>query len=108
MKKIEEQEPTAEERLVYFIRYNMTDAMKEVLNYAAKHVLMYMLVTSLALTLVFALSGGFARDSTDTANARSGLVLMKDNRTGCHYLSAKHGGITPRLNFDGNHICNGE
>ncbi len=44
-------------------------------------------------------------DSTD-GKYRSGLGLHVDNMTGCHYLSAKGGGITPRLNPLGHHICN--
>lgn len=48
----------------------------------------------------------FSRDDTDTpTGARSRLDLHIDNRTGCHYLSTHKGGLTPRLDADGNHIC---
>ena len=46
-----------------------------------------------------------ARDATDPPNGRSNLHLLVDHETGCHYLRAKGGGITPRLNANGKHIC---
>lgn len=46
------------------------------------------------------------RDDTDPpTGARSQLDLHIDNKTGCHYLSARNGGLTPRLDADGKHIC---
>lgn len=47
------------------------------------------------------------RDSTDSGSARSGLSLHVDARTGCHYLGTARGGITPRYDRDGTHICTG-
>jgi hypothetical protein len=45
-------------------------------------------------------------DSTDDLNgSRSGMTLHVDFKTGCHYLV--RGGITPRLDKDGSHICVG-
>jgi len=45
-------------------------------------------------------------DDTDVSKLKkSGMRLMIDNGTGCHYLGAPEGGITPRLDKDGNHIC---
>lgn len=47
-------------------------------------------------------------DSTDNqlTEERSGLGLYIDHMTGCHYLSAGlFGGITPRVNPEGDHIC---
>ena len=43
-------------------------------------------------------------DDTDGEN-RSGLVPRIDARTGCQYLEAQGGGITPRLDAAGKHIC---
>lgn len=45
-------------------------------------------------------------DSTDDkANKeRSGLMLYRDNLTGCEYLQAGFGSITPRLDRDSNHV----
>jgi hypothetical protein len=37
----------------------------------------------------------------------SGMHLRIDARTGCHYLEVTDGGITPRLDSDGRHICDG-
>jgi len=45
------------------------------------------------------------RNDTDPADGRSGLALFVDNRTGCHYLSSPAGGLTPRLDSEGNQIC---
>lgn len=48
----------------------------------------------------------FARDDTDPGqgwfDGRSGLRLSVDAATGCQYLS-RSGGITPRLDAQGNH-----
>lgn len=46
------------------------------------------------------------RDSTDPpAGRRSGLVILTDHLTGCQYLGASRGGVTPRLRADGSQIC---
>ena len=51
-------------------------------------------------------SNGFGEDDTDPIKGRSGLGLYIDNKTGCHYLSGGIlGGIHPRLDEKGNHIC---
>lgn len=42
-------------------------------------------------------------DETDSPDKRSGVRLITDYGTGCQYL--QRGGITPRLDADGNHIC---
>ena len=47
-------------------------------------------------------------DSTDNGTDRSGMALHIDNATGCHYLASQHGGMTPRLTPDGEHICRGQ
>lgn len=44
-------------------------------------------------------------DSTD-GESRSGLGLHTDNLTGCQYLSSLRGGLVPRFDKDGTHICN--
>lgn len=45
-------------------------------------------------------------DSTDTSDdERSGMSLYTDALTGCQYLGAGFGGITPRLDKDGHHVC---
>lgn len=45
------------------------------------------------------------KDTTDPEKGRSGLSLRIDNMTGCHYLENIKGGILPRLNREGHHIC---
>ena len=49
-------------------------------------------------------SGSFDMDSTD-GSERSGLALHTDAKTGCQYLSTAQGGITPRLDSNGKHVC---
>lgn len=44
------------------------------------------------------------RDSTDGKN-RSGMELRTDAMTGCQYLEGSRGGLTPRLDGDGRHVC---
>jgi hypothetical protein len=44
-------------------------------------------------------------DSTD-GESRSGLDLHTDNLTGCQYLSSPRGGLVPRVDKEGTHICN--
>jgi len=49
-----------------------------------------------------------AIDSTDkSATQRSGMTLYIDNMTGCHYLGALFGGVTPRLDNTGKQVCTG-
>lgn len=48
----------------------------------------------------------YPADSTDKSQSeRSGMSLHVDHETGCHYLGGSWGGITPRVDRDGNHIC---
>jgi hypothetical protein len=49
---------------------------------------------------------GFGRDATD-GTERSGLALRTDAGTGCQYLLSPWGGVTPRLDNTGGHICGG-
>lgn len=55
----------------------------------------------LVIQWVFALG----KDATDPPHGRSGMRLHTDHETGCQYLS--RGGLTPRLDRDGKHICGG-
>lgn len=43
-------------------------------------------------------------DATDPPGGRSGMRLTTDFGTGCQYLSAPAGGITPRVDANGRHI----
>lgn len=46
------------------------------------------------------------RDDTDPGawGARSGMIPATDSATGCQYLRAPGGGITPRLTESGQHM----
>jgi len=54
------------------------------------------------------LLGDLEYDTTDNGSNRSGLALYIDNKTGCHYLGTAHGGLTPRLDSKGEHLCTGQ
>lgn len=45
------------------------------------------------------------RDDTDPPNGRSGMHLYRDHATGCEYVGGKNGGITPRIDNQGHHMC---
>jgi hypothetical protein len=47
------------------------------------------------------------RDSSDFPDRRSDMRIHIDARTGCHYLSVRRAGITPRLDKYGKQICTG-
>ncbi len=44
-------------------------------------------------------------DDTDSASERSGLGLRTDHGTGCQYLESRFGGLVPRLDAAGRHVC---
>lgn len=50
---------------------------------------------------------GYGWDATDNRDTgtRSGVRLRMDHGTGCQYLEARSGGITPRLDRDGKQVC---
>lgn len=46
------------------------------------------------------------RNDTDPPDGYSGLSVLIDTKTGCQYLTAREdGGITPRLDKKGKHMC---
>jgi hypothetical protein len=59
---------------------------------------------ALAATFVWWLMPKPDRDVTDPPRGRSGLSLRIDHETGCQYLTAPLGAITPRLNGQGQHM----
>lgn len=44
-------------------------------------------------------------DDTDSASERSGLGLRTDHGTGCQWLESRFGGLAPRVDATGRHIC---
>lgn len=44
---------------------------------------------------------------TESDTTESGMYLRIDAMTGCHYLEGTNGGITPRLDAEGDHVCDG-
>lgn len=57
------------------------------------------------LVLIWLFPSGSSRDDTDPPEGRSGMALYTDHRTGCQYLGNPMGGITPRLDRTGKHMC---
>jgi hypothetical protein len=62
------------------------------------------LILGLAILFVLSLIP-LGKDDTDPENGRSGMRPRTDARTGCQYLETSQGGITPRLDSSGRHIC---
>ena len=50
------------------------------------------------------LGGAFDRDTTD-GEKRSDMALKVDALTGCHYLEGRNGGLIPRVDGTGQHMC---
>ena len=67
-----------------------------------------MTIISILFILIITIIISIPIDSTDMSKSnRSGMSLYIDNLTGCHYLSTLFGGLTPRMDRNGNHICTG-
>lgn len=45
------------------------------------------------------------RDDTDPPDGHSGMTFYVDHRTQCQYLGNPRGGITPRVDAQGRHMC---
>lgn len=55
-----------------------------------------------------AFGGWMPTDDTDLSKrVRSGMTPLTDYGTGCQYLTAPGGGVTPRLDPQGRPICTG-
>ncbi|WP_454919268.1 hypothetical protein [Xanthobacter sediminis] len=67
----------------------------EWLNRLARYVVVTWWVVALAYLVL--LIRGTPFDATDAPPARSDMTLLVDHGTGCEYLVARGGGITPRL-----------
>jgi hypothetical protein len=60
--------------------------------------------------MLLMLAGCDVGDDTDdrTNNHASGMALYTDYGTGCQYVRAGGGGITPRMGADGRQVCHGK
>lgn len=81
--------------------------IKEITNKVVFHLLIlfgafYFVVHVLDAVLVAA---NVTTDNTDYRGSRSGLEVRQDALTGCEYLAGSRGGLTPRLDHEGQHIC---
>lgn len=76
------------------------------MSYAEKlaRVAYHTLICAFVLWIVVLITD-FGKDDTDPPGGRSGLALKIDHGTGCQYLVASWGGITPRLDRDGKQVC---
>lgn len=63
-------------------------------------------ITFIWLIIMVVIVANMPTDTTDRGFfQRSGMELHYDAMTGCHYLGTFLGGVTPRLNQAGEHIC---
>lgn len=67
--------------------------------------LKWVIVTLVALISIGVFSAIVDHDNTDPPDGRSGMQLYTDALTGCQYLGKPAGGLTPRLDRNGQHIC---
>jgi len=59
------------------------------------------------IVIVAAMSMGRPpRDNSDPIGGRSNMEVLTDALTGCQYLAAQRGGITPRMGADNKQVCN--
>lgn len=65
--------------------------------------LRFLIVFALVFSVIHS-CGGFGTDDTD-GTKRSGIALRTDYGTGCQYLEGSLGGLTPRLDTNGQQIC---
>jgi len=45
------------------------------------------------------------RDESDASGRGGGVKAVTDDLTGCQYLGFQNGGITPRMDAQGRHLC---
>lgn len=58
-----------------------------------------------AMLVVLAIGYAATKDDSTDGAERSNMRLHTDAMTGCQYLSAMGGGITPRMGANGKQIC---
>lgn len=76
---------------------------KEFANWLAFKLVMFYVLGSIIMYLIN--KTDYGRDDSDLENgARSGLQIRTDHLTNCQYFETREGGITPRLDKDGNHV----
>lgn len=78
-------------------------AIERGITKAVKKILLWLTGAYFAVVVIGWTAGDYKRDDTDGAE-RSGMKPHVDAATGCQYLSVAGGGITPRLNADGQHM----
>ena len=86
------------EELIGVIKKGISGGLWDVINRVAGIIFIVFLVKYCA--------GDFDEDTTDGAT-RSGMTLHVDALTGCHYLGGQRGGLVPRRDSVGVHICVG-
>ena len=83
-----------EETIIALISKGVKDGLDKFFKFFAWVILIIMVVCFLYnLT-------DFGKDSTDSPNERSNMVIRTDYKTGCEYLESGSGGLTPRLNVN--------
>lgn len=72
-----------------------------------KLAIIYVVVTVLlsGVNYVLGTYTDIGRDDSDPPSGRSDMKILTDHKTGCQYLMAAHGGLTPRLDENGKQMC---
>lgn len=58
----------------------------------------------LVLLIVFSIFSN-DKNNSDPLDGRSGLTVYTDNLTGCQYLGRTYGSLVPRMNENGEQVC---
>ena len=74
------------------------------LGYAFETAMMLMIFLAIILALIVALSF-FVPDHPSEKELNRRMVVWVDPDSGCHYVAYRFGGIAPRIDATGNHIC---
>jgi hypothetical protein len=72
-------------------------------NVVGKMATVYLFIV-LALLVVDRFTS-IGKDDSDPVDGRSGMRILTDHKTGCQYMYAQRGGLTPRIARDGLPIC---
>lgn len=82
--------------------------MMKILDYLGIQALKLLFIIIAANFIMFFsgyFTGAYDRDDTDFPDSRSNMNSYIDAKTGCEYLSTQGGSLTPRLDKEGNQIC---
>lgn len=80
--------------------------IRGVCDVVIKHILLWVTCINIWFFIIISFGNHFKIGFDDTdGDTRSNMVIRVDNLTKCQYLQGSGGGLTPRLDTRGKHIC---